>query len=390
MASPDQRTQWFLVLLLWGAGLGAAAQYAKISVVFEALGTLYPEAGTVLAWAVSLVGVVGILLGVAAAAVVGRVGLRRAMLAGLWLGAAMSLFQGVAPPFWLFLSSRVIEGAAHLLLVVAAPTLIAGVSTARDQGLSLTLWGTFFGVAFALLAWFGVPLAERFGAQALFLAHGIYLALCALVLARFLPHGGPASRDEALTPAALFARHRRIYRSAWLGAPAAGWLFYTFCFVSLMTLLPPYLAPDQRGFVMAAIPLVSIASSMTVGVWLMRRLCPIRVVQLGFLGSAVMALALGVWQGQPALCLGLAFCLGLNQGASFAAVPVLAKTPQDRALANGGLAQTGNIGNTLGTPVLYFVVTTMGYTAMLWALALALLSGFAIHLFLETRRRRAA
>ncbi|MEM9757317.1 MAG: MFS transporter, partial [Pseudomonadota bacterium] len=92
MTGPE-RTDWRLVLLLWLAGLGAAAQYGKISVIFEMLPALYPDQGEAIGFAVSLVGAVGIVLGVVAGVIVTRVGPRTAILGGLGLGAAMSALQ---------------------------------------------------------------------------------------------------------------------------------------------------------------------------------------------------------------------------------------------------------------------------------------------------------
>ena len=68
------RTNWILVWLLWGAGLGAAAQYGKISVIFDQLPGVYPTAGAALGFAVSLVGAVGIVLGIVAGVFVARIG----------------------------------------------------------------------------------------------------------------------------------------------------------------------------------------------------------------------------------------------------------------------------------------------------------------------------
>jgi predicted MFS family arabinose efflux permease len=382
------RTDWLRVLLLWLAGLGAAAQYGKVSVIFDRMSEMYPDAGALLGWAVSLVGLVGILLGVTAGIFVARFSLRRAMIWGLWLGAGMSFVQALSPSLPVFMISRAAEGLSHLALVVAAPTLIAGASSARDQSLTLTLWSTFFGVAFALLAWFGLPLAARFGVPALFLAHAVFMAVCAVLLGRLLrpdaKRTAPSGRID------LLARHKRIYRSPVLSAPAAGWLFYTFCFVSLLTLLPPYLDPAQRALIIGAMPLVSILGSMTLGVWLLRLLSPIAVVQIGFLGAAACAAVMSLMPGTAVLCLLIAALLGLVQGASFAAVPYLADTAETRALANGAMAQAGNIGNTLGTPVLFYVATTGGYRAMMLTLAAVLLAGFAAHCVFWLRRRRLA
>lgn len=391
------KTDWLRVFLLWGAGLGAAAQYGKVSVIFDQLPSLYPDAGALLGWAVSLVGGVGIVLGIVAGLTVSRLGLRRALIWGLWLGAAMSALQALGPPLWLFLATRLIEGVSHLAIVVAAPTLIASLSAARDRGLTLTIWGTFFGVAFAILAWLGLPLVARTGVASLFLCHSAFMALAAVVLGRVLatdmaPAEPPADTSAAArTPSAmgvqrLVSLHKQIYLSPRVSAPALGWLFYTFCFVSLLTLIPPYLDPAHRVAILGAMPLLSILCSMTLGVWLMRRMSSVSVIQIGFLTSAVCALSLLVWPGAPVLCLVFAAVLGLVQGASFAAVPDLNERADDRLLANGAMAQTGNIGNTLGTPVLFFASSAWGYGAFMGGMLFMLLLGAGAHAVLAWRR----
>ncbi|MEM6610447.1 MAG: MFS transporter [Pseudomonadota bacterium] len=379
-------SNWPLVILLWLAGLGAAAQYGKISVVFDALPAIYPQAGASLGFAVSLVGAVGIALGVVAGVVVARLGFRPAVLGGLVFGAVLSFAQAFLPPLPLFLALRVLEGGAHLALVVALPTFIAQLTTPQDRGVALTLWGTFFGVAFAILAWFGRPFAAQFGLAALFAAHGVYLAFMAGLLWRLLP----AQAEGAARPSSggVLRAHWRIYSSPWIGAPAVGWLFYTFAFVSVLTVLPPYLGPDNRAWVIGAMPLMSILSSLTLGVWLLRRIGPVGVIVAGFGACFLAALGLILWPGSagPALALGAA--LGLVQGASFAAVPELNEAIEARALANGGLAQMGNLGNTIGTPILLWVISGGGYLGMTIVLCMAFLMGGLAHLALARLRAR--
>ncbi|MEW9918580.1 MFS transporter [Marimonas sp. MJW-29] len=382
------RTPFGLILLLWGAGLGAAAQYGKVSVIFDLLPGAYPDAGAAVGWIVSLVGFVGILFGVVAGLVVARIRYRRALLWALWMGAAVSALQAALPPLPVMLLLRVAEGASHLAIVVAAPTLIAQLSAPRDRGLTLTLWGTFFGVAFAVLAFAGRPLALSFGLPALFLAHGLYMALSALILTnrlRALPEEG-AQPDFSVPQ--VVKDHGRIYRSPHLVAPAAGWLFYTFSFVSILTVLPPYLDPGLRAPVMTAMPLLSILVSMTLGVLLLRRLSGVQVVMAGFALSALCMVWLWLMPGAPLACLALAGALGLIQGASFAAVPQLNQTAATQAQANGTMAQMGNLGNTLGTPMMAFALAQAGYAALPVLAGAAFVAGFAVHLLLGALRRR--
>ena len=382
------RTPIALVFALWGAGLGAAAQYGKISVIFDQLPRLYPEAGTALGWAVSLVGLLGIIFGVVAGLLVARIRYRRALLLSLWLGAAVSAVQATMPSFQWFLALRAIEGLSHLGLVVAAPTLIAQITAPKDRGWALTLWGTFFGVAFAVLTWGGLPLVAAWGVPALFVAHSLYMAGFALILMvwlRKLPGTGP---DTPLSLGQVLRSHVTIYSSARIAAPGLGWLFYTFCFVSILTVLPPYIPEDLRAVIMGSMPLVSIVVSMTLGVWLLRHRSAVWVVSLGFGLSALSILWLWVQPGLPLGCLALAASMGLIQGATFAAVPQLNATAATQAQANGAMAQMGNLGNTLGTPVMAAALAGLGYTGLPLLAGTAFVAGLALHLLLAAQRRR--
>lgn len=383
---PD-KTSFPLIFALWGAGLGAAAQYGKVSVIFDLLPAAYPGAGSAIGFIVSLVGFVGILFGVAAGLLVARIRYRRALLGALWAGAAVSLFQSFLPPLPWMLLARVIEGASHLAIVVAAPTLIAQLSAPKDRGLTLTLWGTFFGVAFAVLAWVGRPLALSMGLPALFAAHGIYMAGFALYLSARLRALPIEDVQPPFSLTQILRDHATIYRSPRISAPAAGWLFYTFSFVSILTVLPPYLDASHRTLIMGSMPLTSIAVSMTIGVFLLRVISPVRVVELGFALSALCMVWLWAVPGAPLGCLALAAAMGLIQGASFAAVPDLNAVPATQAQANGAMAQMGNIGNTIGTPIMAAALAGVGYVALPVLAGIAFIAGLVIHLILGHLRK---
>lgn len=388
MIHTHRPTNHLLILSLWGAGLGAAAQYAKVAVIFDRLPLVYPEAGAALGWAVSLVGFVGILFGVVAGLLVARIRYRRALLLSLWLGAVVSALQALGPPFWLFLVLRAVEGVSHLGLVVAAPTLIAQLCAPSDRGWALTLWGTFFGVAFAVLTWGGIPLVEAYGVFILMAAHSLYMIVFAVSLTLGLekvPGQGPQS-DLSLI--GMLKGHLAIYRSPRTAAPGLGWLFYTFCFVSILTVMPPFIDPSLRGWVMGAMPLMSIVVSLSVGVWLLSVRTAVWVTCLGFGLSALMLLWLWLVPGGVLACLALSGAMGLIQGATFAAVPQLNETAATQAQANGAMAQMGNLGNTLGTPVMAAALLLLGYAALPILAGAAMLIGLALHLWLARLRTR--
>lgn len=385
MNSPA-RTNWFLVILIWLGGLGAAAQYGKVSVIFSEISTRYPEAGSSVGFAVSLVGFVGILLGVVAGMYVSAIGYRRVLVGSLWLGAGVSAVQALDLPFAFFLISRVIEGVSHLGVVVAGPTLIAQVSSDRMRGVTMSLWSTFFGVAFALLAWFGLTLVQSSGISSLFLFHAVIMFGLALVLTWGLKQIPALDRREPPELSQLPRLHLDLYRSPWRSAPAAGWLFYTFSFVAILTVLPPYIDPKSRVMIMAFMPLISILISMTLGIALLTVLRAIRVIQIGFFCCAGVAIWLLFAPGAPAACLALAAGMGLIQSASFAAVPQLNPTSVSRAEASGAMAQAGNLGNTIGTPLMVWVLVLADYSGLMALLVAVFVTGAMAHQILDHRR----
>jgi hypothetical protein len=126
---------------------------------------------------------------------------------------------------------------------------------------------------------------------------------------------------------------------------------------------------------------------MTLGVWLLRRMPAVRVILWGFALGLAIAPFLGAGL-VPAVALFAA--LGLVQGASFAAVPELNATARDRALANGALAQMGNAGNLLGTPVMLAALSAGGMAGPVALVMAAYAAAIAAHLGFARLRRRAA
>lgn len=378
------------IFAIWAAGLGAAAQFGKISVAYDMLGRAYAgHEGVGIGLMVSIVGIVGLIFGTTAGLLVARIGLRRAMLGALVLGAAVSLVQSVFPPFALMMASRVLEGVSHLAIVVVGPVAIAAAAPPARQAAAMTLWSSFFGLTYALLFWLGPKLIAAAGPAALFQGHALWMLGCAAVLAVLMP--APPARAAA--PAkGILAEHLAIYASPFVAAPATGFVCYTITYVAVLTLLPGLVSPGWGGFIGVAMPLVSIGVSLSFGVWLLGRMAAWRLVQAGF--AAAVAAALGLWlvwghgAGEAVFALMIGASLGIVQGASFASIPQLNPSPEDRARAAGAIAQLGNLGTTTGTPVLALLTQKAGASGL--ALFVLVFSGLGIAILALQARRRAA
>ncbi|MGL4236226.1 MFS transporter [Tabrizicola sp.] len=375
-----------IVIAVFCAGLGAAAQFGKISILYDALRASYGGQGEVaLGLVVSIVGVVGLIFGTTAGLLVARIGPRRAIVAAMLAGAGMSALQALMPAYPLMLASRVVEGVSHLAIVVVGPTMIAAVASDAQRPLAMTLWSSFFGVTYTALALVG-PYTTPSG---LFLGHAAYMAGLSAILFLILP---PDPRQAPAPLGNIVRQHVEIYASPWLAAPAMGFCCYTFLYVAILTLLPPETPETHRALIAAGMPLVSIAVSLTLGVQLLRHMPAVRLVQLGYAAAIPGFLVLWAFWGQgTGMVAGgflLSAALGIVQGASFSSIPELNSTAEDRARAAGAVAQLGNLGTTTGTPVLAALLASAGPPGLVVAAVVLCAIGIGLHQ-LQSRRRLA-
>ena len=381
---------FLLVMVLWAAGLGAAAQFGKISVLYDLLGARYAgDGGPIrIGLLVSVVGVVGLIFGTTAGLLVSRIGPRRAIVAALGLGAVMSAVEASFPAYPIMIAARVLEGVSHLAIVVVAPTVIASVAPQRYQGLAMTLWSSFFGVTYATLTLITPHLVAWGGAESLFLAHAAWLGICGILLLGLMPEDQRHCREGKAER--ILIQHVAIYSSPSIAAPAMGFFCYTVLYVALLTLLPPLMPAAYVGLVGTGMPLVSIAVSLTLGVWLLGRLTPVALVQGGFGVAVIAMLALWAVWGQGQAMVGTAFllaaALGIVQGASFASIPYLNTSADGRAGAAGAVAQLGNLGTTTGTPLLAVILAHSGAGGVALFVIPFCLMGIVLHLVQKRRR----
>ncbi len=375
------------VILIWLAGLGAATQFAKIAIPFADVSQLYPDQSATIGWLLSIISLMGAVFGATSGAITARVGPKKLLLAGLVLGGLISLLQASLPGFYIMLASRIVEGVSHLAIVVAAPTLIAQLTTGKARNLAMVLWSTFFGVAFALNAWFGLSIVDRFGIPAYFALHGGLMLLIAGVIALTQANIEVERVDSGVAGwAAFLSAHAKTYGSPFISAPAIGWFFYTLTFVSLLAILPGRLPEGQGASVATLMPLAGIVLSWLLVPLLLTVFSCITVVNLGFALGMMAIVALFVGVPLAVVCVGLFAVLGLVQGGSFAAVPELNHTAETQALSYGAMAQMGNAGNLLGTPVLLAILVNIDAAVMFLSVLGFYALAIILHLVLAQRR----
>jgi MFS family permease len=372
-----------LILAIWFAGLGAAAQFAKITIIFSEISTYYAENDVRSGFLLSTVSLLGVVFGLYAGVMGAKYGNRKLLIFGLFLGAITSFAQVFLLPFWGMIALRAIEGISHLAITVAAPTLIASYASDNFRTYAMTLWGTFFGVAFAAMSVISPAILSNGGFDQLFLYHGIYMLLMGAVLFVCMPNprANLSVKEKPAPDTNFLTAHIEAYRSPFIAAPAIGWTFYTLTFVAMMTLLPQFISDDQKLFVIGAMPITSIIASLTLGTFLLRIMSAVGVVMIGFAFAFAVSIAMLFTGINAWMAILIYIGLGLVQGATFAAVPQLNKTIEDRSKANGLLVQTGNLGNLFGTPILAAAVGTFDQSGMLTIACLSYILAICAHAF---------
>jgi MFS family permease len=317
---------------------------------------------------ISIVGIIGLIFGVVAGPFIARTGMARILVLSLLVGAGMSGLQITLPRVEIFALSRIIEGFSHLGIVIAGPTLIATNSADKDRPLAMGVWASFFGASLAVTAFYLPSILNTGGLPMLFGLHAGGMLAIATVLMFLLPKIAP---EPILTPRFITA-YRTLYTSPNLLLPGAGFVWYTGIYIALIAVLP--LALSLTPASLATIPLISIAGTLGAGV-VAKRIPPDHLSIVGFIASAVLIIA--IWLGFTALPViyALFFLMGAIPTGAFAAIGHFNTTTTDRARATGGITHFGNIGTTLGTPIMVIAFQFAGMTGIMVMVVLCCLGG---------------
>jgi len=377
---PSGPTPWSLVFLLVGAGVVAAFQVGKAPPLLPAMRQEFGISLFLAGWILSIFNVIGLFLGSIAGAVADVFGRRRLLLIGFLLLAVGSLAGSFAPGASFLLVTRALEGLGFLFTVVAAPALVARVTSPRDLRVSLSIWSCFLpaGVSLVMLL---VPLAIlRLNWRELWQVNAVLLVLYALALRR----GTARMARPASGPSGGLGR---VWQDLRLTAASAGpvllaaiFATYALQWLCVMGFLPTLLMEEYglgagRASLFTAFMVAMNVPGNLLGGWLLHR--GFRRWKLIASGSALMGIcSLGIYSS--ALPFGarylasLAFSLigGLLPASALGGAPLYAPTPRQLATTNGLIMQGGQFGQVIGPPLLALLVSLGGgWKSAPWLLA---------------------
>ncbi|TDO97954.1 MFS transporter [Marinomonas balearica] len=366
----QQSTSWLAVVLIWLSGVSAAMQFSKFSISYNQLLEHYQVGPTLGGVSLSIVGVIGLIFGVTAGIFANKIGYFKVLIGALLIGALLSFSQSLLPSFEWILISRLLEGFSQLGVVVAAPTIIAILSAPQHKSITMGLWGTFFGVAFAISGWIGNDILERYSLAGLYLSHAVFISSMALILVLILDKNESRYRSTiSVNNEPYFTKLWAIYRNPRTLLPSVVFLFYTCTLVSILTYVPNFIEDKQiRATMQIVLPLISTCGTFLAGAIAQYWLTPQRVALVAYIGLGIGATLLQLFSSdQTLLCIIFCFivlCAGLVPGAALSMIPKLARNSYEQGNGYGLIAQLGNLGATMGPPLYATVIAAFGINGL--------------------------
>jgi len=375
------------IVIAYALGVLATIQFGRFA---PAAATLMDDLSIDLeafGWLLSLINAAPAACGLLAGFIAIRYGLKRSLFYAALALALAVLASAATSNLTLLLVLRFAEGFAYLLIVVAAPTVIALFARPAMRTVLLSLWGSYFFIGLSLSSVAGGWLADIYGWRMWFLICGLGMLVTAACAQIWFPNAAettpPVRREQAA---------HRFPLAFWC---LAGAFFGIVLLSASMPATLPVFLIERFGFSQAAaglaagtVALGSLAGNLCYGVlsrWTSDRVfLVIANPSLLALGVTIYAVGSDLAVVLIASCASAFFLLGLLAAQAFATVPKLVGNVEQVGLANGLLIQFGSVGGLAGAPLFGWLAATWGWSSV--AAILAITAAFQLSLLLVVFR----
>lgn len=375
-------TRWAAVGLIVGAGIVAALQVGKAPIAAPLLEGDLGIGFSALGWLTGVFALIGLVGGIPTGALVGSLGARRVLIAGLLITAAGAAAGALSAGLAMLMVSRVVEGAGFLLITVAAPSLLGRVARPGDRDLAFALWSCFMplGMAAAMLAG---PMFDAWRAM-WWASGGLALALCLLV-----PLLVPASRERhAWSWQRLRADTAAVFGNAGAAGLAVTFALYSLMFFALFSFLPVLLMEQMgvshrtAGLLSALASAVNVIGNLAAGVMLSRGVGrPVLLIGACLImGAASLAIFLPLLPATATFLLCVLFSAvgGLIPATLLSSAPIVASSAALVPVVIGLIVQGNNLGQILGPVAVGSAIDRFGWSAAAVIVAGAALMAVAV------------
>jgi MFS family permease len=366
----DEKTPWGIVCILLGAGILSAFQVGKVPPVLQDIRSDLSISLFHAGWVLSIFNFIGLILGTATGAIADALGHRRLMLFGIALQIIGSFLGASSPSFEWLLVTRFIEGTGFLAVIVSAPALIFQVVREKDIKIAMSVWSCYLPAGASLMMVLLPFYLKVTNWQGLWQINGVLLTLYWILLAKTTAHIGFMNTPRSLK---LKGLGKDIFKTITSPGPlvlALIFITYALQWLAVMGFLPTLLL-EQYGFsrglaswLTAFMVFLNIFGNLAAG-RLLNNGCK-RWVLIAVASFTMGVCAMAIYSPGHNFILNYTGCLifslvgGLIPASVIGATPIFAPSKNLISTTTGFVIQGGQTGQTIGPPVLAWLVSTTG------------------------------
>lgn len=379
------------IFILYGLGLTASMQVGLIGPIAPDLRAGFGLSQAEFGLVASLITAAGALIAIPTGIWAARAGLRKSLVLGCAMMITGAVLFATANVSALLYVGRLITSIGYLLIVVGAPSWMAGFNNPKLVAMAMSIWGTFIPVGIALGNWISA-------AMVVWLDWRLAVGACTLPILLLLPflamieNPAPPTARKSLTIEVMGVLKSRpalrvaLTFSAFAGATSAALAFMPAMMVDNLDIGIALAAGIIGTTAIAGNIVGSVGAGMVLG-----RQIPGRSILLIFL--PVMAIAIGILfiSNNMMLSLVALVIFNISQGAvtgtCFALLPSIAKDGLSMPALQGMLAQFAEIFVVIVPPLTGAMIDYNGWTGAAGILAGFYLAGFLISALKSPMRR---
>lgn len=377
------------VAILYGLGLTASMQVGLIGPIAPDLRAGFGLSQAEFGLVASLITAAGALCAIPAGVWAARAGLRISLVLGCVMMIAGAMIFATASITSLLYVGRIVTSIGYLLIVVGAPSWMAGFKNPKLVAMAMSIWGTFIPVGIALGNWVSAAMVT-------WMDWRIAVGVCTLPVLVLLPLLALMEKPEIGTA----RRSLRVGVIGVLQSRAALQVALTFAAFagatsSALAFMPAMLADNldigialSAGIIGTFAIAGNVVGSVAAGAVLGRGV-PGRTILVIFL--PIMAIAVSALFVSTSIPLSITalivfnVCQGAVAGTCFALLPKIAKDGLSMPALQGMLAQFAEIFVVIVPPFAGLMIDQNG-----WVGAAVVLGGFYVAGFLITLRKPGA
>ncbi len=363
------RTSWLTVILAISAGMLAAFQVGKVHIALTSVRQSFSLGLISASWILSALSIVGLFAAIPAGTIGDRFGNKRTVIAGLIFIAVASAVGGFAPSLPWLLLSRLIEGIGFVMVVVAAPTMIAETTVPENLRIALAGWSAYMPGGIALITFLAPLVLAHHTWRALWWVDAVALLSMAATMGLLAKGSNPVpvranKRGPLDEMKGVLTARGPVLLALIFGA-------YTMQHLSVMGFMPTLLherfqiSETRIGFLISIVMASNILGNLAAGVLLQRGASRSRIIALTSIFMACMTAAMFALPLAFPAFYGCAFAFscvgGLVPSCVMGAAPFHTPEPSLLGATNGLLVQGSNLGTVIGPLLMSMIVTHFGW-----------------------------